>query len=61
MRNGGSFKLRRYQKNFNHYKLKRNKKKTNNEVEAPKNPFLQVYLLRPSKWQELAGPCKTLV
>ena len=27
----------------------------------PKNPFLQVYLLRPSKCQELAGTCKTLV
>ncbi len=27
----------------------------------PKNPFLQVYLLRPSKCQEPAGPCKTLV
>ena len=50
MRKGGSCKLRRVQKNFNHYnKLKRNKKKTKNEVEAPKNPFLQVYLLKPSK------------
>ena len=27
----------------------------------PKNPFLQVYLLRPSKCQEPAGTCNTLV
>ena len=27
---------------------------------TPMNPFLQVYLLRPSKYQEPAGPCKTL-
>jgi hypothetical protein len=28
---------------------------------VPKNPFLQqVYLVRPSRWQELADPCKRL-
>ena len=32
-----------------------------NGKRCPKNPFLQVYLLRPIKCQEPAGPCKTLV
>ena len=27
----------------------------------PKNPFLQVYLVRLGKWRELSGPYKTLV
>ncbi len=27
----------------------------------PKSPFLRVYLVRPSRCQELAGPFKTLV
>jgi hypothetical protein len=28
---------------------------------VPKNPFFLVYLVRPSKCQELANPCKMLV
>jgi hypothetical protein len=27
----------------------------------PKNPYLKVYLVKPSRCQELAGPCNTLV
>ncbi len=26
-----------------------------------KNQFLKVYLVRPSNWWEIAGPCETLV
>ena len=32
----------------------------NNLLFLPKNPFLQVYLIRPNKCQELAGTCRYL-
>jgi hypothetical protein len=35
--------------------------KVSNTFKQPKSPFLRVYLVRPSRCQELAGPCKTLV